>query len=73
MDPITDQEIYEALARLIIAWAAWKEGEIRFAEEVLAGAWDHNNRADIKAVLEKLQSSSTGKAMLALFRETSNG
>lgn len=41
----------QVLARLIIAHRAYKAGEVAFAGEVLAGAWDHTNRADIRAVL----------------------
>lgn len=40
-----------ALARLIVAHRAYRDGEVAFAGEVLAGAWDHTNRADIAEVL----------------------
>jgi hypothetical protein len=43
--------ILQSLARLIIAHRAYSAGEIAFAGEVLAGAWDHTNRADIAEVL----------------------
>lgn len=46
------------LARLVIAHRAYKAGEGKFADEVLAGAWDHTNRSDIKEVLKTLTNNA---------------
>lgn len=46
----TNNACLATLARLIIAHRAYKNGEVLFAGEVLAGAWDHTNRADIREV-----------------------
>lgn len=55
----------ETLARLIIAHRAYRDGEVRFAGEVLAGAWTHENRADIAEVLAILsEKPSTVAAWL---------
>ena len=44
----------EEKAREIIAQRADRDGEHVFASEVRAGAWDHENRADIAIVLKRL-------------------
>lgn len=54
---MTTQEKADAISRILIAWKAWKAGDQAFAGEVLAGAWDHENRADIKAVYDLLMAS----------------
>ncbi len=50
------QQKIDSLARLIIAYRAWRDGEEQFAREVLKGAWDHSNRRDIATVRELLNS-----------------
>lgn len=56
----------QALARLIVAHRAYNAGEIAFAGEVLAGAWDHTNRSDIFEVFQILaRTPSKVDAMLA--------
>lgn len=51
VDQMPNLATLSALARLIVAHKAYGEGEIVFAREVLAGAWDEHNRADIREVL----------------------
>ncbi|CAB5228904.1 hypothetical protein UFOVP1545_47 [uncultured Caudovirales phage] len=46
----------EQQAREIIATKAEAAGELTFAREVRAGAWDHTNRRDIANVLAKLRA-----------------
>lgn len=46
----------EKQAAEIIAKRAEADGEITFAQQVRAGAWDHTNRRDIAAVLKRLQA-----------------
>lgn len=59
----------QALARVIIAHRAYSDGEIKFANEVLAGAWDHTNRQDIANVLRIL--TNTPSMVAAWFDEVS--
>ena len=44
----------QTLARVIVAARAYQGGEIQFASQVLAGAWDHTNRDDIREVYRRL-------------------
>lgn len=45
---------HETQAKEIIAQRAEKAGEFTFAREIRAGVWDHTNRNDIAAELDKL-------------------
>lgn len=54
---MTIEEKADAISRILIAHKAWTRGDRAFATEVLAAAWDHTNRADIKAIYDFLMAS----------------